>query len=198
MDSWRTSIVEARDGQIRVRGYDILSLMTGRTFTDTIFLLHQGRLPSLAERALLPVIPPVDDFPYAFRLVSEVLMSNGSSSMASVCGSSLSLMVAGVPIAAPVAGIAMGLIAHEGQFVTLTDIGSTYHLTLRNGVLVYVERAAGDASSVRLTLTKLRLLGVLSGDLSSPGIETEGDAGALQSLLGVLDRGDPSFNIITP
>ncbi len=77
---------------------------------------------ALAERALLPVIPPVDDFPYAFRLVSEVLMSNGSSSMASVCGSSLSLMDAGVPIAAPVAGIAMGLIAHEGQFVTLTDI----------------------------------------------------------------------------
>lgn len=77
---------------------------------------------ALAEKALLPVIPTTDDFPYAFRLVSEVLMSNGSSSMASVCGSSLSLMDAGVPIAAPVAGIAMGLIAHEGQFVTLTDI----------------------------------------------------------------------------
>ncbi len=77
---------------------------------------------ALAERALLPVIPPADDFPYAYRLVSEVLMSNGSSSMASVCGSSLSLMDAGVPIEAPVAGIAMGLIAHEGNFVTLTDI----------------------------------------------------------------------------
>ncbi len=77
---------------------------------------------ALAERALLPVIPPADDFPYAFRLVSEVLMSNGSSSMASVCGSTLSLMDAGVPIAAPVAGIAMGLIAHDGRFVTLTDI----------------------------------------------------------------------------
>ena len=77
---------------------------------------------ALAEKALLPVIPTTEDFPYAFRLVSEVLMSNGSSSMASVCGSSLSLMDAGVPIAAPVAGIAMGLIAHEGQYVTLTDI----------------------------------------------------------------------------
>ena len=77
---------------------------------------------ALAEKALLPVIPNIEDFPYAFRLVSEVLMSNGSSSMASVCGSSLSLMDAGVPIAAPVAGIAMGLIAHEGDFVTLTDI----------------------------------------------------------------------------
>jgi polyribonucleotide nucleotidyltransferase len=77
---------------------------------------------ALAEKALLPVIPSDEEFPYAFRLVSEVLMSNGSSSMASVCGSTLSLMDAGVPIGAPVAGVAMGLIAHDGQFVTLTDI----------------------------------------------------------------------------
>ncbi len=77
---------------------------------------------ALAEKALHPVIPPAEDFPYAYRLVSEVLMSNGSSSMASVCGSSLSLMDAGVPIAAPVAGIAMGLIYQDGKFVTLTDI----------------------------------------------------------------------------
>jgi polyribonucleotide nucleotidyltransferase len=77
---------------------------------------------ALAEKALFPVIPPAEDFPYAYRLVSEVLMSNGSSSMASVCGSSLSLMDAGVPIAAPVAGIAMGLIYQDGEFVTLTDI----------------------------------------------------------------------------
>jgi polyribonucleotide nucleotidyltransferase len=77
---------------------------------------------ALAEKALLPVIPSEEDFPYAFRLVSEVLMSNGSSSMASVCGSSLSLMDAGVPIAAAVAGIAMGLINEGDQFVALTDI----------------------------------------------------------------------------
>ena len=77
---------------------------------------------ALAEKALFPVIPPAEDFPYAYRLVSEVLMSNGSSSMASVCGSSLSLMDAGVPIHAPVAGIAMGLIHHDEKFVTLTDI----------------------------------------------------------------------------
>jgi polyribonucleotide nucleotidyltransferase len=77
---------------------------------------------ALAEKALLPVVPTSDDFPYALRLVSEVLASNGSSSMASVCGSSLSLMDAGVPISAPVAGIAMGLINDGEQFVTLTDI----------------------------------------------------------------------------
>jgi polyribonucleotide nucleotidyltransferase len=77
---------------------------------------------ALAEKAVLPVIPTEEDFPYALRLVSEVLSSNGSTSMASVCASSLSLMDAGVPISAPVAGIAMGLIYRDGKYVTLTDI----------------------------------------------------------------------------
>ncbi|MGF7235407.1 MAG: polyribonucleotide nucleotidyltransferase, partial [Frankia sp.] len=77
---------------------------------------------ALAERALLPVLPAREDFPYAIRQVSEALSSNGSTSMGSVCASTLSLLNAGVPLKAPVAGIAMGLI-HEGeQFVTLTDI----------------------------------------------------------------------------
>jgi polyribonucleotide nucleotidyltransferase len=76
----------------------------------------------LAERALLPVVPPIEEFPYALRLVSEVLASNGSTSMASVCGSTLSLMDAGVPIKAPVAGIAMGLVKVDDTYITLTDI----------------------------------------------------------------------------
>ena len=76
----------------------------------------------LAERALLPVVPYEEDFPYTFRLVSDVLASNGSTSMASVCGSTLSLMAAGVPLKAPVAGIAMGLVYDGGAYVTLTDI----------------------------------------------------------------------------
>jgi polyribonucleotide nucleotidyltransferase len=76
----------------------------------------------LAERALLPVVPSKEDFPYTLRLVSEVLSSNGSTSMGSVCASSLSLMDAGVPITAPVAGIAMGLVYAEGKYTTLTDI----------------------------------------------------------------------------
>ncbi len=76
----------------------------------------------LAERALVPVIPSLEEWPYTLRLVSEVLSSNGSTSMASVCGSSLSLMDAGVPIKAPVAGIAMGLVYAEGKYTTLTDI----------------------------------------------------------------------------
>jgi len=83
---------------------------------------------ALAERALEPVIPPQDQFPYTLRLVSEALSSNGSTSMASVCGSTLALMDTGVPISAPVAGIAMGLISEgdvttdEGRYVVLSDI----------------------------------------------------------------------------
>lgn len=77
---------------------------------------------ALAERALIPVIPSIEEFPYTIRVVSEVLSSNGSSSQASVCGSTLSLMDAGVPIKAPVAGIAMGLIEEHGVTKILTDI----------------------------------------------------------------------------
>ena len=77
---------------------------------------------ALAERAVFPVIPSMEEFPYTLRLVSEVLASNGSSSMASVCSSSLSLMDAGVPIKAPVAGIAMGLVKMDDKYITLTDI----------------------------------------------------------------------------
>ena len=76
----------------------------------------------LAERALLPLVPSLEEWPYALRLVSEVFSSNGSTSMAAVCSSSLSLMDGGVPIKAPVAGIAMGLIHDDGNYVTLTDI----------------------------------------------------------------------------
>jgi polyribonucleotide nucleotidyltransferase len=77
---------------------------------------------ALAERALVPVVPSTEDFPYSIRVVSDILESNGSSSMASVCGSSLSLMDAGVPLKAPVAGIAMGLIKEGDDYVVLTDI----------------------------------------------------------------------------
>lgn len=77
---------------------------------------------ALAERALEPVIPSEDNFPYTVRLVSEILESNGSSSMATVCGGSLSLMDAGVPIKAPVAGIAMGLVMEGDKMAILTDI----------------------------------------------------------------------------
>jgi polyribonucleotide nucleotidyltransferase len=84
---------------------------------------------ALAQRALEPMIPPADEFPYTIRIVSETLESNGSSSMGSVCGSTLALMDAGVPIKAPVGGIAMGLVKEGDDYVILTDIqGAEDHL----------------------------------------------------------------------
>lgn len=93
---------------------------------ETRFLRGPGRREighgALAERALEPMIPDIDEFPYTIRLVSEVLSSNGSSSQASVCGSTLALLDAGVPIKKPIAGIAMGLMKEEDKVVILTDI----------------------------------------------------------------------------
>src|SRR5690349_21941068 len=77
---------------------------------------------ALAERALIPVLPTREEFPYAIRQVSEAIGSNGSTSMGSVCASTMALLDAGVPLRDMVAGIAMGLIHESGQFVTLTDI----------------------------------------------------------------------------
>ncbi len=124
-----------------------INSLTGETYKS--FMLHYNfppfstgevsplRSPSrreighgaLAERAILPVLPSNEKFPYTIRIVSEVLESNGSSSMATVCGSTLSLMDAGVPIKAPVAGIAMGLILEGSESVVLSDIlGDEDHL----------------------------------------------------------------------
>ena len=93
---------------------------------ETRFLRGPGRREighgALAEKALLPVVPPEDEFPYTLRLVSEVLSSNGSTSMASVCGSTLAMMDTGVPIKAPVSGIAMGLVKDGDDYRILTDI----------------------------------------------------------------------------
>jgi polyribonucleotide nucleotidyltransferase len=100
---------------------------------ETKFLRSPGRREighgALAERALVPVLPDEADFPYTIRIVSEILESNGSSSMASVCGGSLSLMQAGVPVKAPVAGVAMGLIKEGDEVRVLSDIlGDEDHL----------------------------------------------------------------------
>jgi polyribonucleotide nucleotidyltransferase len=131
---------------------------------------------ALAERALLPVIPDEEEFPYTLRLVSDVLSSNGSTSMASVCASTLSLMDAGVPIKAPVAGIAMGLIADQGEFVTLTDI-------------LGAEDALGDmdfkVAGTREFVTAIQL------DMKVTGLPQEVLAGALkqakEARLYILD-----------
>ncbi len=82
--------------------------------------------------------------------------------------------------------------------MTFTDLDTNYRLTLRNGVLIYIARPAADDAVATIALPKLRLLALLGGDLTSPGIEITGDQGALQTLLSVLDKGDPDFAIITP
>ncbi len=117
---------------------------------------------ALAERALVPVIPSAADFPYTLRVVSEILESNGSSSMASVCGSTLSLMDAGVPIKAPVAGIAMGLIKEGDDYVILTDIqGAEDHL----GDMDF--KVAGTDAGVTALQMDIKITGVTTEILRS-------------------------------
>ena len=110
---------------------------------------------ALAERALVPVVPTTEEFPYTIRVVSDILESNGSSSMASVCGSSLSLMDAGVPIKAPVAGIAMGLIKEGDDYIVLTDIaGVEDHL----GDMDF--KVAGTAAGITALQMDIKITGV--------------------------------------
>ena len=121
---------------------------------------------ALAERALEPVIPAEETFPYALRLVSECLSSNGSTSMASVCGSTLALMDAGVPIKAPVAGIAMGLISDgQGRYKVLTDIqGTEDHL----GDMDF--KVAGTAEGITALQMDIKVSG-LSADIMKEALE---------------------------
>ncbi len=110
---------------------------------------------ALAERALVPVVPSTEEFPYTIRIVSDILESNGSSSMASVCGSSLSLMDAGVPIKAAVAGIAMGLIKEGDDYTVLTDIaGVEDHL----GDMDF--KVAGTAAGITALQMDIKITGV--------------------------------------
>jgi polyribonucleotide nucleotidyltransferase len=116
---------------------------------------------ALAERALVPIIPPESEFPYTLRLVSEVLSSNGSSSMASVCGSTLALMDTGVPIKAPVAGIAMGLIKEGERYIILTDIlGAEDHL----GDMDF--KVAGTAAGITALQMDIKIQGITSQIMS--------------------------------
>lgn len=144
---------------------------------------------ALAEKALLPVIPTKEEFPYTIRLVSEVLGSNGSSSMGSVCGSSLALMDAGIPIKEPVAGIAMGLASNEkGEYKILTDLqdledgegGMDFKVAgTKNGITAIQLDTKTDgltASMIKETLEKardarLRILAVMSDALPQPRSE---------------------------
>ncbi len=132
---------------------------------------------ALAERALLPVIPSEEEFPYTIRVVSEVLESNGSTSQASVCGSTLALMDAGVPIKKPVAGIAMGLVKYQDQFTILTDIqGLEDHL----GDMDF--KVAGTRDGVTAVQMDIKVSGI------SKEILQEALAQARKGRLFILDK----------
>ncbi len=118
----RLDTIEPVEGKRYMHHYNFPPYCTGETGRMGAPKRREVGHGALAERALIPVLPDEDAFPYAIRVVSEVLESNGSSSMASTCGSTLALMDAGVPISAPVSGIAMGLIKEGDDVVILSDI----------------------------------------------------------------------------
>jgi len=131
---------------------------------------------ALAERALIPVLPAAEDFPYTLRLVSEVLSSNGSTSMASVCGSTLALLDTGVPIKAPVAGIAMGLIKEGERYAVLTDIqGIEDHL----GDMDF--KVAGTRDGITALQMDIKIKGI------TPAIMAEALQQARVARLAILD-----------
>jgi polyribonucleotide nucleotidyltransferase len=132
---------------------------------------------ALAQRALEAVIPGADEFPYTIRLVSETLESNGSSSMGSVCGSTMSLMHAGVPIAAPVSGIAMGLVKEGDEYAILTDIqGAEDHL----GDMDF--KVAGTAEGITALQMDIKITGVTQ-DIMRSALEQ-----AKRARASILDK----------
>ena len=162
---------------------------------EVAFLRGPGRREvghgALAERALLPVVPPEEKFPYTIRIVSDILESNGSSSMASVCGGAMAMMDAGVPIKAPVAGIAMGLIMDEttGKYAVLSDIAGAED---NYGDMDF--KVAGTASGITALQMDIKVTGI------SAEVMTTALAQAREGRLFILGKmaetlGQPRANI---
>lgn len=149
---------------------------------------------ALAERALLAVLPSEEEFPYAMRLVSEVLESNGSSSMASVCGSTLSLMDAGVPIKAPVAGIAMGLVTQGEHYTILTDIQG-----MEDALGDMDFKVAGTAKGVTAIQMDIKISG-LSREILKEALEQahKGRMHIMGKMLAVIDAPRDNMSPWTP
>ncbi len=153
---------------------------TGRMFTGRREIGHG----MLAERALEPVLPDEKDFPYTLRLVSEVLASNGSSSMASACGSTLALMDTGVPIKRPVSGVAMGMIKQDDNYVILTDIlGIEDHL----GDLDF--KVTGTTEGITALQMDIKIGGITT-EIMSEALEQARSArlDILDKMLAVIDK----------
>ncbi|NSW53511.1 MAG: polyribonucleotide nucleotidyltransferase [Anaerolineae bacterium] len=149
---------------------------------------------ALAERALVPVIPSQDDFPYTMRVVSEIMSSNGSSSMASVCGSTLALMDAGVPIKAPVSGVAMGLIKEGDAYKVLTDIqGIEDHL----GDMDF--KVTGTEKGITALQMDIKIKG-LTAEIMSEALDQAKEARAhiLAKMLETIPAPNPELKEFAP
>ncbi|MFA7078475.1 MAG: polyribonucleotide nucleotidyltransferase, partial [Syntrophomonas sp.] len=149
---------------------------------------------ALAERALLAVIPSVEDFPYTIRVVSEVLESNGSSSMGSVCGSTMSLMHAGVPIKAPVSGIAMGLVKGEDKFAILSDIQG-----IEDALGDMDFKLAGTAKGVTALQMDIKISGV-NREIVAAALSKarEGRMFIMETMLAAIDTPNPELSPYAP
>ena len=149
---------------------------------------------ALAERALLAVIPSAEDFPYTIRVVSEVLESNGSSSMGSVCGSTMSLMHAGVPIKAPVSGIAMGLVKGEDKFAILSDIQG-----IEDALGDMDFKLAGTAKGVTALQMDIKISGV-NREIVAAALSKarEGRMFIMETMLAAIDTPNPELSPYAP
>ena len=179
-DEQRMDSLEFKGSKSFMLHYNFPAFCTG----EVKFISGPGRREighgMLAERSLIPVLPSKDDFPYTIRIVSEILESNGSSSMASVCGGSLSMMDAGIPIKAPVAGIAMGLIKDGDRVAILSDIlGSEDHL----GDMDF--KVAGTTNGITALQMDIKVTG-LDRDLMKRALQ-QAKEGRLH-ILGEMDK----------
>ncbi|MDD4803353.1 MAG: polyribonucleotide nucleotidyltransferase [Syntrophomonas sp.] len=149
---------------------------------------------ALAERALLAVLPSLEEFPYTIRVVSEVLESNGSSSMGSVCGSSLSLMHAGVPIKAPVSGIAMGLVKGEEKFAILSDIQG-----IEDALGDMDFKLAGTAKGVTALQMDIKIKGVDREIVEAALIKArEGRMFIMEKMMAAIDKPNEELSPYAP
>ena len=139
---------------------------------------------ALAERALFPMIPSIEDFPYTIRLVSEILESNGSSSMGSVCGSTLSLMCAGVPIKRPVSGVAMGLVRDGDDYSILTDIQG-----MEDALGDMDFKVAGTTKGITAIQMDIKIAGITRDILASALAQAkQGRAFILEKMLACIEK----------
>ena len=188
------------------------SLVEGETFKT--FMLHYNFPPfsvgeiamlrgpsrreighgNLAERALLPILPPAEEFPYTIRIVSEILESNGSSSMATVCSGCLSLMDAGVPIKEPVAGIAIGLVKEGEKEIILTDIlGDEDHL----GDMDF--KIAGSRNGITAIQMDIKIKGISKETMSKAVIQAQKGIEKILDIMGqTLDKPRESLSPYAP